>query len=72
MRVKAIEITIPELEDSPPTRRMWTEREESVLRKYYGRTDTRKIADYLGRSTDAVHGKAQNLGLVYSGVYKNE
>ncbi len=65
MRVKLEEIVVPELEESPSNYRMWTEWEIAVLRKYYGRSETRKIAKVLNRSKSAVQAKALELGLTF-------
>lgn len=59
------ELQIPELEDAPPSRRFWTDEEDTILRKYYGRTDPGKIAEYLKRSKRAVQNRASELGLTY-------
>lgn len=63
MRVK--EITIPELEESEPAKRYWTDEEDAVLRQYYGRADTVKIAGYLKRTKRAVENRASILGITY-------
>ena len=65
--VRSEEIIIPELEESEPPIRYWTEREEAILRKYYGKADTKKIAEYLGRTIRAVKHKVINMGLRYGG-----
>lgn len=63
MYLKEKVVFIPELEDCPPARRMWTVYEESVLEEYYGRTDSRKLAEFLDRSIRAVQNKASLMGL---------
>jgi len=65
--VRSEEIIIPELEESEPPIRYWTEREEAILRKYYGKADPKKIAETLGRTKTAIQNKAQNMGLRYGG-----
>lgn len=63
--MKKIEIVIPELESLPDRipRRTWTEWEEGVLRKYYGKKSDEAIAKVLKRTGHAVREKARNLGL---------
>ncbi|HOK27558.1 MAG TPA: hypothetical protein PLI21_00860 [Methanomassiliicoccaceae archaeon] len=65
MRVELEEIVVPELEESTSNYRMWTEREIAILRKYYGKADTRRIAEVLNRSKNAVQSKAVELGLTF-------
>lgn len=59
------EIVIPELEDSEPIRRFWTEEEDAILRKYYGRVKAERIAEHLKRSKRAVQNRASELGITY-------
>ena len=63
--MKKIEIVIPELENTPDriTRRTWSDWEETVLRKYYGKKPDDAIAKVLNRSAHAVREKARNLRL---------
>ena len=68
VRTKKTEIIVPELEESQSNhRRFWTEYEEAVLRKYYGRAEPQKIADVLERTKTAVQNKAAKMGLKYGG-----
>lgn len=59
------EIIIPELEDAPPTRQYWTEEEDAILRKYYGKADARSIAKHLGRTVRGVQNRASILKITY-------
>lgn len=68
MRIELEEITVPELEESQSEYRMWTEREIAILRKYYGKAKTGKIAEVLKRSKSAVQAKALELGLSFREV----
>ncbi len=65
---EATEIIIPELEEKigvglhfPD----WTDRDEAILRKYYGRVRIEHLMAYLNRSRSAVAHKAAELGLQY-------
>lgn len=60
------EFTIPELEESTPSRRFWTAEEDSILRDYYGKANARDIANHLKRSLRAVENRARILGLMQS------
>jgi hypothetical protein len=62
---KAQLIIIPELEKmaSETRKTYWTEREILILREYYGKLPTKKLAEYLSRSITSVTNKAQTLGL---------
>lgn len=57
------ELVIPELEESVQTRRYWTEEEDSVIRRYYGKADSGKIAAHLNRTKRAVQNRASDLGV---------
>ncbi len=62
--INELEIIIPELENAPPAKsNLWTEREVAILRKYYGKKDTKAIARYLNRSVPAIQDKAFALGI---------
>lgn len=63
MKAKVTTVRIPELEEAPMGYRFWSEHEIAILTEYYGRADTRKIAEYLGRTVQSVHVKAGALGL---------
>jgi predicted DNA binding CopG/RHH family protein len=55
---------IRELEEAPAfVNTHWSEFDTEVVRKYYGKKDTRVIARLLKRSTDAIYNKAQRMGL---------
>lgn len=56
---------IPELEELVGTNpyRPWTGEEESVIRAYYGRVPTKRLAEYLDRTLSSVQNKAQRMGL---------
>lgn len=41
----------------------WTNREVSMLRRYYGNSSNRAIGNYIGRTAIAVKRKANRLGL---------
>lgn len=62
-------IKIPELEEYVGMRdRMpWTGEEEAVLRSYYGRIPTSKLAEYLNRTLSSVQNKAQRMSLKSGG-----
>jgi hypothetical protein len=57
----------PELEQLIGTAKnpMWSEKEIDILTRYYGRVDTRKIAEKLNRPYTGVASKAQSLGLKF-------
>ncbi len=64
MRYKEEEIIIPELEDAPDTDyRQWSQKEEAILRRYYGKKRVADIAKYLNRSITSINGKANRMGL---------
>lgn len=67
--MKKIEIVIPELEAIPDIerRRLWTEWEEGVLRKYYSKKPAEAIAKALSRSTSAIHNHARMMGISATG-----
>lgn len=63
------EIIIPELEEiaiNSPPRKYWTEEEESIIKRYYGRVPGLEIAKYLGRSRHAVEMKAYSMGITHA------
>ncbi len=61
------EIVIDELEAAMvnynPPGRPWSEADNAILRKYYGKVPIAKLARYLKRGTSATSKKAQDLGL---------
>ena len=63
MKAKMTTVCIPELEEAPTSYRFWTEHEIEILKEYYGRSDVRKIAEYLDRTISGVQMKARSLGL---------
>ena len=63
-----IDIIIPELEDAIGTskKRLWTDRDVAVLKKYYPRgVPVQKLAIYLKRNPSNVAKKASLLGLTW-------
>lgn len=60
-------IVIPELEEfvGKQYRPKWSEEEDAVLISYYGRVPTKKIAEHLDRSHNAVQRRAASLGLSF-------
>jgi len=57
---------IPELEEIAATyqpKGIWTPEDVAVLRTYYGRVPTSKLAVYLKRKHSSITNKAQELGL---------
>lgn len=65
---REIDIIIPELEDAIGTgrKRLWTEREEQILRRYYPKgVPVEKIAAYLKRQPGNVSKKASLMGLLW-------
>ncbi len=58
-------IKIPELEElvGMGRNRPWTGEEESVVRTYYGRVPTQRLASYLNRTLSSVQNKVQRMGL---------
>lgn len=66
------EVRIPELEKEmakfKPRTRFWTDDEIVVLKKYYGRVPTKKLAEYLKRSGSGVRCKAQTLSMNYNQI----
>jgi hypothetical protein len=65
MRVNVEEIVIPELEDSNPRKRYWTDEEDAILRKYYGKAELSKISEYLKRTKRAIENRASVLGITH-------
>jgi hypothetical protein len=63
MKAKITTVRIPELEEAPMRYRFWAEHEIEILKEYYGRSDVRKIAEYLDRTISGVQNKAHSLGL---------
>jgi hypothetical protein len=63
MKAKITTVCIPELEEAPASYRFWTEHEIEILKEYYGRSDVRKIAEYLDRTIKGVQNKAHSLGV---------
>jgi len=60
------EIKIPELEREAEKYSLvtyWTEDEIQILKKYYGRVPTQKLASFLNRSYEATKCKAKALGI---------
>jgi|WetSurMetagenome_2_1015567.scaffolds.fasta_scaffold05392_12 hypothetical protein len=57
----------PELESLIGTAKNheWSDEEIALLTRYYGRVNTRKIAEKLGRPFTGVSSKAQSLGLKF-------
>ena len=61
-------IIVPELEammTGGGTCHKWSEREDAVMRRYYGRVDTRALAKQLGRSVSAMYKHAHSIGVRY-------
>jgi len=59
-------LTIPELEAAPDatvSRRMWTERDVAVLKKYVRSKGTVAVGKALGRSLNSVRNKCSELGM---------
>ena len=44
-------------------RRQWTKEDDALLKKKYKNTDTQDLATELKRTTNAVRGRAEKLGL---------
>jgi len=60
------EIIIPELEEAMATfvpRASWTEREEAILRRYWGKVPVRMLETTLKHSLPSIRTKVQNMGL---------
>jgi hypothetical protein len=58
------DLIVPELEAELGTlRRPWTAEEDAVLRAYYGRVPSSKIAAHLGRQIGGVHSRAIRMGI---------
>lgn len=60
------EILIPELEEAMETyipRGHWSENDEKILKKYFGRVPIRTLEGYLHKSRHAVNSKATIMGL---------
>lgn len=64
------EIVIPELEDAIARGETgkfglkWTEQEEAILEKYYGRVETKKLLPHLpGKTINQIHAKAARIGV---------
>jgi predicted Zn-dependent protease len=60
-----VRLIIPELEEiakNDPGYRLWSDHEVRILRSYYGRIPTRKLAEYLNRTVGSVQIKARMLG----------
>jgi len=61
IRVPGLDVLIAE--GCQPRNRPWTERDEGVLREYYGRVPAAALARELGRTPSAVQNKANGMGL---------
>jgi hypothetical protein len=62
-------VVVPELEalmGSHTTRKYWTAEDEAIVRKYYGKVPTEKLAKQIGRTIEAVQNKANKLKKVAS------
>jgi len=44
----------------------WTDNEIATLKRYYGKVNTRKLSEQLGRPYTGVASKAQSLGLKFN------
>lgn len=60
-------LVVPELEalvgTYAPRNKPWTEKDLAILRKYYGKVDTKQLCKYLGRSVSCVQDKARRHGI---------
>ncbi len=65
MKYREPEIVIPELEKliKTTTPRFWSERDEKILRQYYGLVPIRSLAKIVGRSPHACEKKAHVMGI---------
>ena len=60
-------IKIPELEDAPaPKNTFWKKEHLAIVIQYYGRKETRAIAQYLQRPAAQVTNQAARLGILFS------
>ena len=61
---KPQEVVVPELEalmGNTTMRKYWTAEDEAIVRKYYGKVPTEKLAKQIGRTLEAVQNKANKL-----------
>ena len=58
------QIVIPELEAAPNIRyTRWSQEDKKIVATYYGRKDTQYLANYLGKSINALQGKTNVMGI---------
>jgi hypothetical protein len=61
------EVIIPELEREletyDPRYREWTEKEEGIMLRYYGKVSMDSLIKQLGRTKTSIFGKASRMGL---------
>jgi len=66
-----MEFTVDELEqimqEGAPTRnKFWSEREDAIVRRYYGKVPTKDLVAHLdGRTMCAIRLRAQRLGVCF-------
>lgn len=48
----------------PAKEKLWTKKENAIIRKYYGKMRPKKLAEKLGRTYHSVQGRISYLGLV--------
>lgn len=59
------DIEVPELEIAVKKFKplLWTEYDEKLMKKYYGKVPNKMLAKYMKRSLDSVYGKARRMNL---------
>jgi len=68
---EGVEFTIDELEQiiengTEPLRKHWTDRENAIIYKYYGRVPTIELAKHLPRrNANSIRLRAQSLGVSF-------
>lgn len=64
------EFCVPELdaliEEGVTVTVPWTEREEAILSKYYGRVPTKDLCKAINKSSDSVLAKARRMGIGFN------
>ncbi len=58
-----MEEELERMAEEGPAVKPWQQRENDILRKFYGRVSARNIASMLGRSVTSIYQKADGMGL---------
>ena len=51
------------IESDPYKHKVWTNEEDEILKKYYGKISTIKLSSILNKSVDQIYHRSSRLGL---------